>query len=86
MSGKNRCKYEITAEKKNCIFWLTWVFAPTTPLDKADNKEDQNNEGNGTHQANEPPLGGDVYLIHVSWRNIHTNTHGREESQHSVVL
>lgn len=44
---------------------LTWVFAPATPLDEADDEEDQYDEGNGTHQANEPALGGYVHLVYV---------------------
>lgn len=48
---------------------LTWIFAPTTPLDEADDEEDQYDEGDGTHQANEPALSGYVYLVYVSWRH-----------------
>lgn len=41
---------------------LTWVFAPFVPPDEAGNKENQNKQGNGTHEANKPALGSDVHL------------------------
>lgn len=41
---------------------LTWVFAPFVPPDKAGNKENQNKQGNRTHEANKPALGSDVHL------------------------
>lgn len=41
---------------------LTWVLAPFVPPDKAGNKENQNKQGNGTHEANKPALGSDVHL------------------------
>lgn len=53
---------------------LTWVFAPTTPLDEADDKKDQYDESDGTHQADEPALSGYVYLVYVGWRHTQ-NTH-----------
>lgn len=66
---------------------LTWVFAPTTPLDEADDEKDQYDKCNGTHQANEPALSGYVYLVDVGWR--HTQSirrvggEKREEWEHS---
>lgn len=48
---------------------LTWVLATSTPLDKADNEQDQHQKGDGTHEPDEPALGGDVCLvIGVSWQ------------------
>lgn len=69
------------------MLYLTWVFSPTTPLDEADDEQDQYDEGNGTHQANKPALSGYVHLVYVGWRHIQ-NTHGgakveREEWEHS---
>lgn len=56
---------------------LTWVFATSTPLDEADDEQDQHQEGDGTHEPNEPALGGDVCLvIGVSWW-------GRARSKHT---
>lgn len=69
---------------KALVSGLTWVFAPTTPLDEADDEEDQYDEGNGAHQANEPALSGNVYLVYVGWRhtqNTHTGLHRRGEER-----
>lgn len=41
---------------------LTGVFPSLIPLDEADNKEDQDEQSNGTHEANKPSLSGDVHL------------------------
>lgn len=41
---------------------LTRVFPSLIPLDEADNEEDQDEESDGTHEANEPSLSGDVHL------------------------
>lgn len=41
---------------------LTWVFPSLVPLDEADNEEDQDEQGDGTHQADEPSLSSDVHL------------------------
>lgn len=60
------------------MFSLTWVFSTTTPLDEAHYEEDQYDEGNGTHQANEPPLSCYVYLVYVSWRQ-KTHSVGEEK-------
>lgn len=47
---------------------LTWVLAAATPLDEADDEQDQHQEGDGAHEPNEPALGGDVGLVvGVSW-------------------
>ena len=54
---------------------LTWVLATTTPLDEADDEQNQHQEGDGTHEPDEPALGGDVSLVvGVSW--------GRGTSKH----
>lgn len=64
----------------HCVSDLTWVFAPTTPLDKADDEKDQYDKGDGTHQANEPALSGYVYLVDVGWRHTeHTQGGWRRE-------
>ena len=53
---------------------ITWIFATLVPLDEAHDEKDQDEEGDGTHQPNEPPLGGDVYLpagdswAHRGWK------------------
>lgn len=44
------------------VLLLTGVFPSLIPLDEADNEEDQDEQSNGTHEANEPSLSGDVYL------------------------
>lgn len=55
----------------------TWVLATSTPLDETDDKQDQHQEGDGTHEPNEPALGGDVGLVvGVSWWG------GRATSRH----
>lgn len=41
---------------------LTRVFSSLIPLDEADNEEDQDEQSDGTHEANEPSLSGDVHL------------------------
>lgn len=41
---------------------LTWVFPSLVPLDEADNEEDQDEQGDGTHQADEPSLSSNVHL------------------------
>lgn len=67
---------------KATVSVLTWVFAPATPLDEAHDEEDQYDEGNGTHQADEPALSGYVYLVYVGWRhtqNTHTGWGQRQE-------
>lgn len=59
---------------------LTWVLATTTPLDEADDEKDQHQKGNGTHEPDEPALGGDVCLvIGVSWQ-------GGWEANHEPLL
>ena len=40
----------------------TWVFASLVSLDEADNEEDEDEEGNGTHEADEPALCSNVHL------------------------
>lgn len=50
---------------RSTVSGLTRVFSTTTPLNKADNEEDQYDESDGTHQANEPALSGYVYLVYV---------------------
>lgn len=46
----------------------TWVLAAPTPLDETDDEQDQHQEGDGTHEPNEPALGGNVCLVvGVSW-------------------
>lgn len=44
------------------VLLLTGVFPSLIPLDEADNEEDQDEQSDGTHEANEPSLSGDVYL------------------------
>lgn len=57
---------------------LTWVLAASTPLDETDDEQGQHQEGDGTHESNEPALGGDVRLVvGVGWR-------GRARSKHVV--
>lgn len=41
---------------------LTRVLSSLIPLDEADNEEDQDEQSDGTHQADEPSLSGDVHL------------------------
>lgn len=41
---------------------LTGVLPSLIPLDEADNEEDQDEQSDGTHEANEPSLSGDVHL------------------------
>lgn len=41
---------------------ITWIFATLVPLDEAHYEEDQDEESYGTHQANKPALGGNIYL------------------------
>ena len=41
---------------------LTGVFPSLIPLDEADNEEDQDEQSDGTHEADEPSLSGDVHL------------------------
>lgn len=40
----------------------TGIFPSLVPLDEADDEEDQDEQGDGTHEANEPSLSGDVHL------------------------
>lgn len=48
---------------------LTWVFPSFVPLDEADDEEDQDEQRDGTHQADEPSLSGDVHLsARHGWR------------------
>lgn len=50
------------------VLRLTRVFPSFISLDEADNEQDQDEQSNGTHEANEPSLSGDVYLsAHHSW-------------------
>lgn len=44
------------------VLLLTRVFPSLIPLDEADDEEDQNEQSDGTHEANEPSLSGDVHL------------------------
>lgn len=48
-----------TGTNMGCI---TWIFAALVSLDEAHYEEDQDEESYGTHQANKPALGGNVYL------------------------
>lgn len=57
---------------------LTWVFSTATPLDEAHDEQDQDDEGDCTHQADEPALSGDVHLVYVSCGR-RTSTSGGEE-------
>ena len=41
---------------------LTGVLPSLIPLDEADNEEDQDEQSDGTHEADEPSLSGDVHL------------------------
>lgn len=66
------------------LMCLTWVFSTSTPLDEADNEEDEDDESDGTHQANEPALGGDVHLVYVGWR--HGRTKGGAEGCAHIEL
>lgn len=45
-----------------CEGLLTWVFPSFIPLDEADDEEDEDQQSDGTHEANEPSLSGDVHL------------------------
>lgn len=58
--------------QNQCGVGLTWVFSTTTSLDEAHDEQDQDDEGDGTHQADEPALSGDVHLVDVGcgrrWR------------------
>lgn len=59
---------------------LTWVLATTTPLDEADDEKDQHQKGDGTHEPDEPALGGNVCLvIGISWQ-------GEWEANHEPLL
>lgn len=42
---------------------LTGVLAAATPLDETDDEQDQHQQGDGTHESDEPALGGNVCLI-----------------------
>lgn len=42
---------------------LTGVLAAATPLDETDDEQDQHQQGDGTHESDEPALGGNVRLI-----------------------
>lgn len=55
---------------------LTWVFPSLVPLDEADNEEDQDEQGDGTHQADEPSLSSDVHLS--AGHGWHTGERGGE--------
>lgn len=48
---------------------LTRVFSTTAPLNEADDEQDEDDEGDGTHQTDEPALCGDIDLIDVGWRH-----------------
>lgn len=63
---------------------LTRVFSSLIPLNEADDEQDQDEQSDGTHEADEPSLGGDVDLSarhswpedrrktqHVSFKEIH---------------
>lgn len=58
--------------QNQCGVSLTWVFSTTTSLDEAHDEQDQDDEGDCTHQADEPALSGDVHLVDVGcgrrWR------------------
>lgn len=60
---------------------LTWVFASTAPFDEADDEEDQYDQGDGTHQADEPALSCDIYLVYVGWRHETQSGTGGERTQ-----
>lgn len=40
----------------------TWIFASFVPLDEAHDEQDQDEERDGAHQPDEPPLSGNVHL------------------------
>lgn len=48
---------------------LTGVFPTTAPLDEAHDEQDEDDEGDGTHQTDEPALSGNIDLIYVGWRH-----------------
>lgn len=55
---------------------LTWVLAAATPLDEADDEQDQHQEGDGTHESDEPALRGDICLVvGVSWQGSRKQRH-----------
>lgn len=58
--------------QNQCGVSLTWVFSTTTSLDEAHDEQDEDDEGDCTHQADEPALSGDVHLVDVGcgrrWR------------------
>lgn len=61
---------------------LTWVFSTATPLDEAHNEQDEDDEGDGTHEADEPALSGDVHLVDVGWGR--GRARGRGDSGNTV--
>lgn len=44
------------------VLLLTRVLPSLIPLNEADDKEDQDEQSDGTHEANEPSLSGYVHL------------------------
>lgn len=55
----------------------TWVFASLVPLNEADDEEDEDEESDGTHQADEPALSSDVHLS--GWHSW-SGTEGRKRT------
>lgn len=62
MLANTELKYGFIHLSMVLVQLLTRVFPSLIPLDEADNKEDQDEQSNGTHEANEPSLSGDVHL------------------------
>ena len=47
----------------------TWVLPSPAPLDEADDEEEEHDDGHGTHDADQPALGGEVHLVSgIGWR------------------
>lgn len=84
---KNPIKYKWMLENKEfkcgfiyeCVHdgkqLLTRVFPSLIPLDETDNQEDQDEQSDGTHEAYEPSLSGNVHLsARHSWPVEERNT------------
>lgn len=72
---------------------LTWVFPSFVPLDEADDEEDQDEQRDGTHEADEPSLSGDVHLsARLGWRRgrgrlcVYTRERQRSDKRVSALV
>lgn len=41
----------------------TWILPSSTPLDEANDEKDEDDEGDGAHQTDEPALRGNVHTV-----------------------